>query len=362
MALPSWFVRTSVAGLLTLAGWTAVEAGTKPPAPVPPGLVTGLTGSPSIAGKTAAVSQILSLGDRLSNDVEVRTQQDETVEVLWGQRTLIQVYPNTAMTIREKRDGQIHLQLPGGSVRVALAYGGPPTDIVSVQTPTGRIFTRGGIVEVDVLSASPSLLARVSTAFSADKPAPAARIETVKVLEGQSGVEPLASPGKSEILEAGLAAQVVAGVIRQVSNLPSSVDRGLGLAPTDRSQSTPAQLAQRIARVHVDHALEVERQVSAAKPALDTKDAAAGADLKGTVVATSLGVPSISFAGGPPPGPTATSPVPTFSPPVIAPSPGTTLGGNQSGGFNSKSILNDVLKDALSENRGRGRNNRGGDD
>lgn len=362
MALPSWFLRMSIMGLVTMTGLTAAEAGMKQAAPAPAGLVTGVTGSPSVTEKAAAGSHVLSLGDRLSNEVEVATQEDETVEILWGQRTLIQVHPRTSLTIREKREGQIQLHIPAGSLRVALAYGGPATDLVSVLTPTGRIFTRGGIVEVDVPRPSPSFLARVSTAFSgADKPAPAALIETVKVLEGQSGVEALASPGKSEMLEAGLAAQVVAGVIRQVSNLPSAVDRGLGLAPTDRRQSTPAQLAQRIARVHVDHALEVERLVSVPKPTLDAKDVAAGADLKGAVVATSLGVPAISFApssgGTPPPGPTA-PPMPTF----IPPSPGTTPGGNQSGGFNSKSILNDVLKDALSENRGRGRNNRGKDD
>lgn len=358
MALLSWSLRMSITGLLTMTGLTAAEAGVKQAAPAPAGLVTGLTGSPSVTEKAAAGSHVLSLGDRLSNEVEVTTQEDDTVEILWGQRTLIQVHPRTSMTIREKREGQIQLQLPAGSLRVALAYGGPASDLASVLTPTGRIFTRGGIVEVDVPNPSPTFLSRVSTAFSgADKPAPGARIETVKVLEGQSGVEALASPGKSEMLEAGLAAQVVAGVIRQVSNLPSAVDRGLGLAPTDRRQSTPAQLAQRIARIHVDHALEVERLVSVPKPSLDAKDVP-GADLKGAVVATSLGVPAISFApssgamGTPPPGPT------TF----IPPSPGTTQGGNQSGGFNSKSILNDVLKDALSENRSRSRNNRGKDD
>jgi hypothetical protein len=354
----------SITGLLTMTALTAAEAGMKQVPPAPAGLVTGVTGNPSVTEKASSGSHVLSLGDRLSNEVEVTTQEDDTVEILWGQRTLIQVHPRTSITIREKREGQIQLQLPAGSLRVALAYGGPVSDLVSVLTPTGRIFTRGGIVEVNVPNPSPSFLARVSTAFpGADKPAAAARIETVTVLEGQSGVEALALPGKSEMLEAGVAAQVVAGVIRQVSNLPSAVDRGLGLAPTDRRQSTPVQLAQRIARIHVDHALEVERLVSAPKPTLDAKDGVEGADLKGAVVATSLGVPAISFApssgamGTSPPGPTALPP-PTF----IPPSPGTTQGGNQSGGFNSKSILNDVLKDALSENGGRGRNNRGRDD
>ena len=361
MALPSRVLSMSMTGVLTLFGFIASEAGAKTAAPA--GFVTGLIGSPSVIEKTAGGGRVLSLGDALSNEIEIRTQQDDSVEILWGQRTLIQVQPGTSVTIREKRDGQIQLQLPAGGLRVALAYGGPTTDIVTVQTPTGRVFTRGGIVEVNVVTASPSLLARVSTALSgADTLPPAARIETVKVLEGQSGIEPLASPGKSEMLEAGLAARISGGVIRDVSNMPPSTDRGLGLAATDRRQSTPAQLAQRIARVHVDHALEVERLMGGRTP--DTQEvAAAGADLKGAVVATSLGVPTVGFtasapAGSAAPGPTATQPMPSFSPPLVAPSPG---GGNQSGGFNSKSILNEVLRDALSD-RGRGRNNRGRDD
>lgn len=354
MTLPSVVLSIGLAGIVTMTYSLMAEGAPSVTGPAPSGIITGLAGSPSAAGKAASGPRHLSLGDMISTEQEVRTRQDDSVEILWSQRALIQVQPHTSVTIEEKKEGQVTLRLSAGRIRVALAYDGPATDIVTVQTPTGRIFTRGGIMEVDVLSPRPSLFSRVSTALSGGDTPPAALIETVRVREGQSGVEALGGSTKSEMLEAGAEARVASGVIQQVSNLPATADRGLGLASTDRRQSTPPELARRIARVHVDHALEVERLTQAAGPPLDGKEVTTGPDLKGTIVATSLGVPAGTLSGpamtgSGSPGPSGPTLSPVQSPTV------TTLGTNQSGGLNSKSILNEVLSD----HKGRGSKEKG---
>lgn len=345
----------------------------------PSGLITGLTGTP-LLGTIGGSPRDLSLGDTVSVAEELRTAQDDTLEVLWDRHTLILIRPLSTVLIHESQAGKTEVLLRGGSVRVALAYSGRPDDMVTVQTPSSRVFTRGGIVEVDVLPPPPSLFSHVASVFSQPgTPIEGARLETVRVLEGESGIEPLTAPGQSDMLEAGVQARIARGLVQQVAALPRHSAKGVGLADTDRRQGTPASLTKLIANVHVNHALEVERQLNAQGPALDrTETTAAGPDLKGAVVSTSLGVPTFTLTqlgatSGPvasTPPPTTTSPLPTLPPtqpgtangpaapapppnmttplptlpPVQAPTT-TTLLPNQSGGGNSRNLLRDFLDD-----------------
>jgi hypothetical protein len=318
----------------------------------PSGLITGLTGTP-LLGTIGGATRNLSLGDTVSVAEELRTGQDDILEVLWDRHTLILIRPQSTVLIHEAQAGKPEVLLRDGSLRVVLAYGGRPDDMVTVQTPSSRVFTRGGIVEVDVVPAPPSLFSHVASVFSQpETPIAEARLETVRVLEGESGIEPLTGPGQSDMLEAGVQARIAGGLVQQVAALPRQSAKGAGLADTDRRQGTPAALTKLIANVHVNHALEVERQLNAQGPAIDrTETTAAGPDLKGAVVSTSLGVPTFTLTqlgttSGPvasTPPPTTTSPLPTL-PPVQAPTT-TTLLPNQSGGGNSRNLLKEFLDD-----------------
>lgn len=366
------------------------------------GLITGLTGAP-LRGTLDGATRDLTLGNRVAVAEELRTGQDAILEILWDRRAVILVRPHSTVMIHESKPGQTVVSLGGGSVHVALAYNsGRPTDIVTVQTPSSRVFTRGGILEVDVLPSAPSFFSRVASVFSkTEAPIGPALLETVRVVEGQSGIEPLtSSPKESQMLEAGVQARIAAGIVEQVGELPQNSAKSVGLADTDRRQGTPGPLKQRLVNVHITHALEVERLMSATSPAIDRPAPTTGSDLKGTIVATSLGVPTISLAqpgttsgSGSTPQPTSgpvapvtspgvTTPLPTLpsSPVVSVPSPSvtsplptlppiqvptiTTLTPSQSGGLNSRDLLRELLDDD-DGNRGRGRGrgrDRGRDD
>ena len=64
---------------------------------------------------------------------ELRTHADDTVEVLWDRRAVILVQPQSVLSVHETKSGETHVDLTGGTVRVALAYGGLLTDLVTVR-------------------------------------------------------------------------------------------------------------------------------------------------------------------------------------------------------------------------------------
>lgn len=319
------------------------------------GLITAVVGSPVRVAPGA--TKPVALGDRVAIADELQTRQDEMLEILWDRHALILVQPQSSLAIREFQAGETEIALRNGGVRVALAYGGRPMDKVTVETPTSRIFTRGGIMEVDVRPTPPSLLAMVASMFSTPAQAVPQRVDTVRVLEGQSGVETLRVKGASEMVEAGYQARLAVGEPIRVAELPQSQGKGAGLAGIDRRQETPRPLTERLVQVHVDHALEVERLLNnTTSAAIDQGANKPAPDIKGTIVATSLGIPSASLAQ---PQPSATSPVTSPLPtlPPIQPPTVTALAPNQSGGVNSRNLLKEILREQRDKGtkRGRGR-------
>ncbi len=364
------------------------------------GLITGLAGAP-LAGTIGDATRNLSLGNTVATDEELNTDQHGILEILWDRHALIFIQPQSKVLIHESKAGQTEVSLRGGSVRVALAYNsGRTSDVVTVQTPSSRVFTRGGILEVDVLPPSPSVFSRIASVFSPpEAPAASMMLETVRVVEGEAGIEPVTAPGLSQMLEAGHQAQIAAGKVERSAELARDSFKGAGLANTDRRQGTPSPLTQRLVNVHITHALEVERQMSAQSPAVDQAGVPTGSDLKGTVIATSVVVPNVTLgqpgttrgpaptpqlpptapsAPAPPPivitplpppsGPVTSGPPPTVTtplpPPVTSPLPTLpqipTLVSGQSGGLNSRKLLRQFFDDDDDDN-GRRNRNRGRD-
>ncbi len=301
------------------------------------GVITSLTGGP-LLGSLNGTTRELALGNTVGLAEELHTGPDGTLEILWARRTLILIRPQSTVLIHEPKAGQTEIALSGGSVRVALAYHGDPNDMVTVQTPSSHVYTRGGILEVDVVAPPPSVLSRMASVFSqAEAPLSPASVETVRVLEGESGIEPVTSSGQSHMVEAGFQARIAGGMVEQMAALPKQAAKGVGLTDTDRRQGTPAPLTQRLVNVHVTHAVEVARLMSTPDPVGDQSATASGSNLNGTIVSTSLSgstlppapsgttnglapgrPPSPSSPVVPAPSPGVTSPVPTL-PPVVTP-------------------------------------------
>ncbi|NWF72892.1 MAG: hypothetical protein HXY51_07630 [Nitrospirae bacterium] len=289
------------------------------------GVITSLAGGP-LLGSLNGTTRDLALGNTVSLAEELHTGPDGTLEILWARRTLILIRPQSTVLIHESKAGQTEIALSGGSVRVALAYHGDPNDMVTVQTPSSHVYTRGGILEVDVFSPPPSVLSRVASVFSkAEAPLSPASLETVRVLEGESGIEPVTSSGQSHMVEAGFQARIAGGMVEQMTELPKQSANGVGLTDTDRRQGTPAPLTQRLVNVHITHAVEVARLMSTPGPVGDQSATATGSDLNGTIVATSLSVPTIPPPQSGTPNGLAPGRQPSPSSPVApAPSPGVT--------------------------------------
>ena len=381
------------------------------------GLITGLAGAP-MAGTIGDATRNLSLGNTVATGEELNTDQHGILEILWDRHALIFIQPQSKVLIHESKAGQTEVSLRGGSIRVALAYNsGRTSDVVTVQTPSSRVFTRGGILEVDVLPPSPSVFSRVASVFSPpEAPAASKMLETVRVVEGEAGIEPVTAPGQSQMLEAGHQAQIAAGQVERSAELPRHSVKGVGLSDTDRRQGTPGLLTQRLVNVHITHALEVERQMNTPGPVVQRTGAATASDLKGTIIATSvipnasLGQSSATRDPAPAPRPTPTgpgtsapapppnvpvAPMPTTPPPptVIAPLPPPggpvtpvpppvvtapppaptitsplptlpqipTLVSGQSGGLNSRRLLRQFFDEDDDDDNGRRNRNRGRD-
>jgi hypothetical protein len=337
------------------------------------GVVSGLNGQAAAAIPGSGASRELRIGDRVAAGEEIHVGSGGTLELLWERRALFTLKERSSIALQESKNGSALLQILEGTIRVAYSYNeGHPTDTMKIQTPETLMTVRGGIIEAAVEATGVAGQARRTKSQQAAETAG----EVLRVIEGQAHVEPRSSDPKPFLLKAGYEWQALPG--RGSEAIRSSAGHGTReLAAAQSHHQVPAM--QRMVRVHIEHALELERALS--KPARDGNESDG---IKGAIVATSLGIPlpvtgsgatitatsvaptvpvgSIPGPVGPvgvppttgPVVPTPVIPTPVVPTPVI-PTPGiTVLAPSQSGGINSLSLLRDVLQD-LSKPGGRGR-------
>ncbi len=333
------------------------------------GLVTDVMGQPvAVSAAAQTDARALSPGDRVLAGNVLRTGRDDRVEIVWDRRAFLAVPERTELTIQEQQVGRTDVLLKEGSVHVALAYrAGRPTDMVTVLTPTSRVMTRGGIIEVKVTppSSDLSFIARMTDAFvriTGSKPAvgtavPAAP-ETVTILEGQARIEPLNFPDQSQLIDARSQVRLVAGAVAGMIELPPGKEKGMAIAAMTPQTVTPAPITHRIVDRHVQHALEVERSIQKSA-ATEQKPDVTNPDVRGAVLPTSLGVPAAS----PQTGTAATQQTPASIPiPTLPPPPTPTVSSltpSQSGGINSDKLLKEILR---GDDKGNKKGRRGGRD
>jgi len=297
------------------------------------GIVTGLTGpSTVLTALERASSRVLKLGDAITVGEGIRTNTGGQVEILWGRSALLTVPEQAQVRILEPLRGQILVQLSNGTVRAALSYSASrPMDVLTVQTPTTQVTTRGGIVEVTVSAPRRetsliAMLGRMLTSPASERPpdgavAVSTPVETIRILEGQARIEPLTPGVNSRLLQAGRQVRLHGGAADTVSEFKPTEEKERVLSAVDQHRLTPKPVTQQIVGVHIEHALEVERLLQRTITAGSDKELS-GPDVKGaiiptTIISTSLGVPA----------------------PVA-----TTSAINQSGGLNSNSLLQDIVK------------------
>ena len=331
----------------------------------PSGIVSALNGQALGVIPGSGASRPLRIGDHVAVGEEIRVGSAASLELVWERRALFALEERTKIVVQESKSDSVLLGVMEGAIRIAYSYNeGHPTDMLKIQTPRTRMVLRGGIVEA-MVERNGGADSRPQTA----RPGQAAERagELLRVIEGQAQVELPGTGGKPFLLKAGHEFQDLIGGSEAVR--PSTGKGGQKLAAIHSHQDVPASAVQRVARVHVDHVLELERALSKlSRDGNQTEGMPAG--IKGAIVATSLGIPlaAISGTGGAiaapssvptvSPGPVSGGVGPAVAPPVPVPmvqTPNVTaLTPSQSGGINSLSLLRDVIQD-VTRGRGRGR-------
>ncbi len=339
----------------------------------PSGLVTGIDGR--VVASTVGSNQRRDLraGDAIRPGDELRVGAGSMIEVLWSKRALFSLRDQTVVRLLEVTGGQTPVQILEGNARIAYSYNeGHPTDTLAVMTPEARIVMRGGILEAIVVSGVHTDDRHLMKFEGKEEGTrEAGRVDVIRIVEGQARVEPASSSTKSLLVKAGHEVRVS----RAGTDAPREYksDHRHRLAAIASHQEVPQSAVQRIAGIHVDHALELEQGLR--KGAEDTKNAQnSDSGVKGVILSTSLGIPVTPLqassgsltSGSAPPVNTTVSVAPTtgvgsgpVSVPVPVPVPipsASTFVPSQSGGINSASLLREVLKDVLDRpGRGKGR-------
>ena len=349
------FTLLSLPGSMTSASAESPSDVAQPQERALSGLVTGIDGR--VVASTVGSNQMRDLraGDAVRPGDELRVGAGSMIEVLWNKRALFSLRDQTVVRLFEAKGGQTPVQILEGIVRIAYSYNeGHPTDTLTVMTPEAHTVMRGGILEAIVGSGIPTDDRHLMKFEPKEEGTRAAgRWDVIRMVEGQSSVEPASSSTKPVLLKAGHEIRVSpAG-----SDVPREYngDHRQRLAAIASHQEIPQSAVQRIAGIHVDHALELEQGLR--KGAEDVKHAQkSDSRVKGAILSTSLGIPvtplqasSGSLTSGSVPVNTSVSVAPTTavgSAPVPIPS-GNSFVPSQSGGINSASLLREALKDAL---------------
>ena len=312
------------------------------------GVVIGIVGMPVRIVSPATISGgVLTVGDVISGGDEVRVGTGEQVTLLWDHRAVLTLNEGARMNVQEFHRGQTELLLHQGMARIALSYNaGRMTDTLTLRTPLTRVVSRGGILEATVVGEErQSLLARLITAPPGD---------TLRVLEGQARVEPLTGDRKAFSLKAGREVALRAGMVGSLSELQERSRMLQPLAVREEHRVLSSPLTRQIVGTQVGHALELEQEILQASSAGGEKELL-GPSTKGTILATSIGLPVVPLSQTP--SQVSVSGAAPGVPPVQSAGVGS-LGPAQSGGLNSRSLLQEILTEVGKLGRGQGKKDR----
>ena len=176
--------------VLSLSVWTTPAFAEKPAGERNPGVVTGIEGTVTAVNGPASHPRPLRGGDVLQPGDEVRGTVSSRIEVLWNSRAVFSMQGESGLRLLEPVGGQMLVQLLTGQARIAYSYNeGRPSDTMAIILPDARVIMRGGILEVSVTSSG----------------------EIIRMVEGQTSIEPVSGPAKPVLLKAGQEVELRAG-------------------------------------------------------------------------------------------------------------------------------------------------------
>jgi|CXWL01.1.fsa_nt_gi hypothetical protein len=218
--------------------------------------------------KTLQFREGVAAGDRL-------TTGDRTMaEVLLGTRAVVTVGQGTSVQFTTVTPEQTTIQVSKGTVRVAAAASAlGEQGLVTVQTPTGQVQTRGGIVRVlvdaPVRSAeqTPTGEARPYLASYAPTTLLAAvntRGDVIQVEEGTAEILGAGPGAKAVTVQAGQAVGVQAGQAGPIAGITTQDSLKSGVVATAGHRSTPKEGMDNLVALQVDQATQLGKALTGA--------------------------------------------------------------------------------------------------
>lgn len=313
------------------------------------GVVTAVDGETRVTGPAAGSSRLsLKIGEVINVGDEVRVGKVGKIDILWDHRALVSLQEESSLSFQEPIRGQTYARLQQGSARIALSYSaGRMTDVFTLETPLAHVVTRGGIVEATVAGRDgQSFLSRLV----ATPP-----LATVRVLEGQARVEPIMSEEKPVSLKAGMEIQLKVGALAVASESASREQSRLPLPVRDEHRELPTPVFRQIISAQIGQVLDLEKGLfQSVQTGNETEQV--GGSIKGTILATSIGIPVVAGTTASGLNVPSSVGVSTSQPVVVAPqivSAGS-LGPSQSGGLNTSLLLQQILDRVDNGGRGKG--------
>lgn len=242
--------------------------------------------------KTAQFREVVNVGERLL------TGDRTMAEVLIGTRAVVTLGPGTTMQMVTVSDEQAVIQVNQGLVRVAAAPSRlGPQGVVIVQTPTGQVQTRGGIVrvlvETPVGKAEPVPTGEGKAYRAAYVPERIAAVtssssELIQVDEGTAEI--FGSGGKSVTIQAGQRVALESGKAGMIGEGVKPEIMRLGVVATQGHNQTPKEGREYLVALQVDQAAKLGKALTGAAETSQEGESEKKSDTKNTINGATAGV------------------------------------------------------------------------
>lgn len=242
--------------------------------------------------KAGQFREVVNVGERLVTDSRTMA------EVLIGTRAVVMLGPGTTAQLLTVSGEQTTIQVSQGLVRVAAAPSRlGPQGVVTVQTPTSQVQTRGGIVHVQVGATeakAESLPAREGKAYGVSSlPERIAAVtrsssELIQVDEGTAEI--LESGGKPVVLQAGHRLVLQAGKAGVVGEGVKPKAMRPGIVATQGHSQTPKEGREYLVSLQVDQATKLGQAITGAAETAGQGESDKKSDTKNVINGATGGV------------------------------------------------------------------------
>ncbi|MDR4496193.1 MAG: FecR domain-containing protein [Nitrospirales bacterium] len=198
-----------------------------------PSVLSGLQGNVRVESQsTQSLTREIQFGDTLRQGDQVVTGPQSRAEILVGQQELVTLEENASVRIASESNGIPVVHLQNGSVRLAVAESQlAPNEQVTVQTPSTKAVTRGGVFHVimgtpNMNSSSPAISQEGGVVLTSyPSPVLAENPDSSLWYQVEEGTVTVEANGQSVLVKAGESLEIKGGQLGvPFASLPGTKD------------------------------------------------------------------------------------------------------------------------------------------